>query len=379
MEERIRSFDRLVAGGTQVDEDGNIIKGPQPLKLFESTMIDWHKKHVRKDGLLPPSPLYLFQVERTPMTVTRSPSVLPWTYHGWSVHHEYTPNTPFKTTGLAHINENLLYTNRLLSKTFPFRSEFSVPVAIKELLDVSTLFQFAAQGFASYIGSQYLKYRFGLLPFVSDIRTLAQITKKLESRIKEYNTLAKTGKLRRKHVKLDVLTDEQTSYDVTLHTEGAMFIDGTRTSRYTMEVYGSVTWKPKEGTELKLSGLGAFNKAVESLFDLGELDAETVWKLLPWSWLVDYFVDFSSYLESLEWNKLVYPLDITITRVHRTHAKEEATQYNSEVTILNPGNFHVKLIERDVVNPTEVPTGTFQFLDFQDWKILAALATKFIT
>jgi hypothetical protein len=99
------------------------------------------------------------------------------------------------------------------------------------------LFQFAAQGFASYIGSQYLKYRFGLLPFVSDIRTLAQITKKLESRIKEYNTLAKTGKLRRKHVKLDVLTDEQTSYDVTLHTEGAMFIDGTRTSRYTMEVY----------------------------------------------------------------------------------------------------------------------------------------------
>lgn len=378
MEERSRSVFRHVVGGIQVDDDGNIIKGPQDLVLYEASITDWYRKKVRKDGLLPPTPLYLHQVERNPMIVTRSPSVLPWQYLGWAVHHGYTPTTPFRTIGLAHINENVFYTNRLLSKTYPFRSEFSVPVAIKELLDVSTLFSFAARGFASYIGGQYLKYRFGLLPFVADIKTLAQITKKLESRIIEYNTLAKTGKLRRKHVKLDVVT-ERTQSDVTLHTEGAMFIDGTRDTVSTMEVYGSVTWKPKEGTELKLSGLGAFNKAVESIFDLGELDAETVWKLLPWSWLVDYFVDLSSYLESLEWNKLVYPLDITITRVHRTHAKEVATQYNEEVTIINPGSFEVKLVERDVTEPSEVPTGTFQFLDFQDWKILAALATKFFT
>jgi hypothetical protein len=85
-------------------------------------------------------------------------------------------------------------------------------------------------------------------------------------------------------------------------------------TQYQTKVWGSVTWRPKRDKLLEVQALTDFNSAVKQVLDLEAPDPDTVWEAIPFSWLVDYFINIGEVLKAVESSDLVIPTDICIMR-----------------------------------------------------------------
>jgi hypothetical protein len=299
--------------------------------MFNSTPFSWQhtkcgdyiKKEIRDDGTYPPSDFNLERVTmRCPIThgerrddngdlvlkLNGRPEIV-WPFEpsiGWqNVENGLTDND---------------FIRELLANTNPFRPSISVPVMIAELAEAALLLKLSAKSLLALPGSTYLNVKFGWETLIQDIYTLAKVTKQLEYRIREFNSIVKKGGLRRK---IRLGNFRWTGAYIKDHTLGSDFffvIKANRQTFYTSEVWGSVRWRPKGWKltdEIPIAPLQAFNSAVTAVLDLGALDHHTIWQMIPFSWLVDYFVDVSSAMLAVQDNGIVEPYDICIMR-HRT-------------------------------------------------------------
>lgn len=154
---------------------------------------------------------------------------------------------------------------------------------------------------------------------MADIKALASITKEIESRIREFNSLVKKGGLRRKLTLQKAHSSFSGSGTTIWSTFGVTIASTGYECAYNAHVWGSVRWRPKQGKEIELRGLADFNKAAAIVLDLQLPDPSTVWELIPFSWLVDYFVNVGPALQALEGSQLVEPYDICIMRHRKAH------------------------------------------------------------
>lgn len=276
----------------------------------------------------------------------------------------------------ARVNENAVLTQELLARTNPFRSEFSIPVAMKELVDMGTLFKLSAKSFANLGGSAYLNYKFGWQQFHRDVQALHAITKTIESRIKEIKSLSKHGGVRRK-IKLQTTRSNysesnrpiQSAYNVSVRADVA----GT----LSCEIHGTVRWRWKPGFDVDLEKLQYFNIAVAKVFDLESPDPQTVWELIPWSWLADYFVGLSSYFGAHLGEDIIEPYDICIVRRTITKYQFSPVSKPSSITLSGSGQFGMTEYDRDVVTRGSFPAVRTGFLSRNQILIIAALIASF--
>lgn len=374
MEARHRVHNGLVAGGS-VYANG-VLQYNETFLEVEDAMDDYTGKHRRSKPLrlLPDSNCDIYHTFRRPPVYTDTgqyfelKQVRPYKDQ-YARFDEY----PWRGSGTRD-SENAFFVNQLLAKTHPFRSEYSVPVSMVELLDIPSMASIIAKSFAGLLGSSYLSYRFGFPQFVQDIQTLSGITKALESRVKEYSSLNRHGGLRR-NVKLGEATYRDTGRQTIWSTWGH-FVTADVTSSRKYIVRGSVRWRWKDGADISLTKLEAFNEAVKALFDIGELDATTMWNALPWSWLVDYFVDISSWLQANENHSWVEPYDISIIR--RFKSKTEIDNLAYEVGYGEKGHITGSIYSRDSnLNTTLVPAARYSFLTKTQYLTMLALLGKF--
>jgi hypothetical protein len=190
------------------------------------------------------------------------------------------------------------YAIATLDRTNPGRSEFSIPVFIREMVDIPDMFRVVAKSFAELVGGSYLSYKFGFSSFVNDVKELAKICVIIEKRIRELESLQRHGGLRRK-IELDKFTTRNERYDY-IHSTWGLTLQGTITHSSVIYVHGTVRWLPKTDLYALLQRIGAINLAVRNVFDLELLDAKTLWELFPWTWLSDFFVDTGAWLGAFE-------------------------------------------------------------------------------
>jgi hypothetical protein len=184
---------------------------------------------------------------------------------------------------------------------------------------------------AALPGSTYLNYKFGWEQTYRDLFTLAKITKQVESRIKEFNSLVKKGGLRRR-LKLGTYTWSGAYFtNYPLVSDFYVGINSDWQARYTSKVWGTVRWRPKGYNPTDLIPVGpleTFNAAVTAVFDLGPTDHQTIWESIPFSWLADYFFSVSDSMLAVQESDVVEPYDICIMR-HRSSVKNiRGYQYN---------------------------------------------------
>lgn len=361
------------SGGYQVLGTGYVI-------FEERWCEDYWKKQVREDKTLPPSPCTISFHHREPLLMQRDTGT--FRYNAFPVNEQGTASQgglnnvrPVKGSD-ARLAENAALTLQLLAATNPFRSEFSIPVALKELVDVSTMFKLAASSFASYVGASYLNYKFGWTSFVRDVQTLHAITKTIESRIKEYKSLNEHGGVRRK-IKLGRKRVNYSESNRLINSTYSTTVRADVTGYWQCQVSGTVRWRWKPGFDVALDKLEAFNLAVAKVFDLGELDSQTMWNLIPFSWLVDYFVDVNSYFASHLGDGIIEPYDICIVRESLSEFQFKVVSKPSSVTILGPGTHGRKEYDRDVVNSVPFPVMPTFLLSRDQWTVIVALIAAF--
>jgi hypothetical protein len=375
MDARRRDRNKIAAGGVYITN--GVITGHESFYALEEGIDDyWHKKRrsrATKLPPLPPSDCDIYRTFRNPPIYFSSNTY--FELRGVRPYKDQYPDLagyPWRGSGQRE-TENNYYKEQLLAATHPFRYEYSVPVSMVEALDLADLFKSAAATFAGLIGNTYLRYRFGFSQFYQDIQTLSGITKAIESRVKELNSLSLQGGLRR-NVKL-FGTSWANAHDETIWSTYGHFISANIDNRRDYEIRGTVRWRWKEGVDVSLNKLEAFNQAVKAVFDLGELDASTIWNAIPWTWLVDYFVDVGSWLQANENSNLVEPYDICIVR--RFRSKTEIKNLSCSDGEGLPGHISWRVHSRDVVQPGTLPFFRFSLLSEKQFLTIVALIGKF--
>lgn len=342
----------------------------------------WKKEHRKTPpllkGMLPATDFQLAKYTSIPIHATRTTGTIRFDrfaaqYNGICA----DGGEIFKARGSSARNdENNLLTIKLLERTNPFRSEFSVPVFIKELVEISSLFQFAAKSFAGYVGGQYLNYRFGWVQFVRDVKTLSDISTALERRVRELISLQKHGGLRR-NIALD--SKALSGSIVNFPTNSTWGFQCRVTLNWHKEVKfrGSIRWVPTRDFSEDLRRLGVINLAFRKVFDLEKVDPETLWNLIPWSWLIDYFADIGGYLAATNGSAKLIPYDVCIMREYT--AKDRGIRSSTHAySVEEECQYDLHLISRDVVTAISFPGARFDLLNANQWKVILALFLRLV-
>lgn len=304
-------------------------------EIFRKEITDVIRKTKRPNGMTPPSDLnlrhktveggiltysqrYLFQPKA--IRIFRGVSVVQIGESG----HGLPPGGWEALEGTS--NE---LTAELLALTNPFRYTVSVPVMVAELVEAAGLLNWIKTSIAGTIGSAYIVNQWGYEPMVRDIKDLVKITSAIETRVKEFNSLLKTGGLRRK-VELRRKGVHGSTVSQTCWSTYGITFSCTATPHYRSKVWGTVRWVPNRDSPIDLTLLTQFNEAAKIVLDLRRPDASTIWEAIPWSWLVDYFLNVGDSLKALEDTDKVIPTDICIMR-------ERTVEFSNELV---PASWH---------------------------------------
>lgn len=324
MESRTRSRTRYASTGLVLEKHGGVLQEIDgPFNFIEEyqeshDFIGKHRRTFGKSGL-EPSPLEILKETFSPTTVSIQE------IYNDGVNQEFR-NVPLASSlnrnwqppeGWAYWEgSNTELVAKLLADTNPFKYTVSIPIMISELVEASTLLSLATNNFASLVGSAYLNNEFGIETFMSDVKSLSEIISTIESKLKELNSLIKVGGLRRRKFlksKTIAFTDKPevgwSGYSKNFEYKHVI--------TFRTKVWGSVRWRPRLDQQINYDKLTSVNNAIRIVLDLKSPDWSTIWEMIPFSWLVDYFVDFGDVLQAIEKSDVVEPYDICIMR-HRT-------------------------------------------------------------
>lgn len=347
---------------------------------FAQNTVDYIGKIKLPDGSLPSSHFDSDTIQRFPSRINRASGggIGAWYFSDRVIYETFAPATsgyPSRDS-ITRINQNADYALRLVAETNPMLSVFSIPVAIKELAEVASMFELAAKSFAGYVGGAYLNYRFGWKAFVRDVKTLHGITKSLEIRLKDFERLLKQGGTRKRLI-LEETNGSFINSNVFLQSAYGVTVKGDVRTTWSLKTWGTVKWSMTDYTLVPVDELERFNRAVSTVFDIDDIDAETLWELIPFSWLVDYFYDIGTVLKSQHLRYRLQPYDICVMRHYTALATTAITSKPSSVSVTGGGRYLREIKSRDVVQMPETPSISFDLLTADRWKVILALAAKF--
>lgn len=215
-----------------------------------------------------------------------------------------------------------------------------------------------------------LAYQFGWAPLIEDIMKLLDFSDHVKRR-QEILEKAHTEKGLRRRVDLGSESWSATGSTSIWSTYG-VFLSQSYTSDRGFKVWGVVTWKVRDPAAIgkKPTFMDAFNTALG--FNKGMIPI-SVWKALPWSWMIDWFAGISDLLQA-RYNMIYYkPSRVSIMRTsfnNRTY--KEFTQGS---ILVSQGRIEVTFKDRYANNsPSAAPNLKLPFLDNFKLSILGSLA-----
>lgn len=219
----------------------------------------------------------------------------------------------------------------------------------------------------------HLWWEFGYGPLIEDILSLLNYQEDFERRLREFNSLFQKGGLRRK-VSLGNYSE---SGDVgsTVYQSNYFSLIGRRKYVTTMSRWGVVRWHPHGWSLLDISEVEMRGRVRRLLYGL-DASPDSIWRKLPWSWLVGWFSTVGLWLQANKNNFPVLPGPVCIM-------DHTVTQYNLQITSksdwinVSGRTFSHETKQRNVVNPGSLPVSFFR--PAEDWglgksSILGSLA-----
>lgn len=226
--------------------------------------------------------------------------------------------------------EMIRWALKIVSETNPGVADVSVPQFLGELRELPSLLQnFGSQLFQqrfkwvrnpkdpiprlarnvkrsystfrpfSTSGSFYLWYHWGIEPLLADLAKLLDLQRAIDRRVKEINELS-AGKYMKKRVNLTQGEKKYTTRDNLIESSAA-YIEADKTEHFTRKAWGSIQWYSPDWSPLReLSDEEIHQKAFYDAIGLNDYGLmAAAWELLPWSWLVDWFVDVGGAINAL--------------------------------------------------------------------------------
>lgn len=229
------------------------------------------------------------------------------------------------------------------------------------------------------VGAGHLAWRFALAPVLSDLRKLLQFQRLAEKRFRYLRHLNE-GKWVRRRVILNKSADRTVGGLTNLQSLGVS-VTAQRHTDYRCLEWATTRWKLLE----KYTEPGVVwndyvlrQKAFNVIFGLNSYQAvQSSWELLPWSWLVDWFVPVGDFLTVM--NNSIPCVQDKVCYMRTTSSQTSYAKYTvsrPEVTISGPHWESFVGKERIVISPWAalLPIPRLPFLSNGQMSILGSLA-----
>lgn len=143
------------------------------------------------------------------------------------------------------------------------------------------------------LSSGHLQYNFGLMPLLSDIDVLVNMGKRIEAFIADWNLMAQQRQILNYHADLGRKEFVEKN-DIPISSRTSSFTIGKCTWRYSGVKTGVLSFYIRP-----LPIRASFWSIVKRLLGLDNI-VSSAWASVPFSWLIDYFVDIESKLRYIE-------------------------------------------------------------------------------
>jgi len=262
--------------------------------------------------------------------------------------------------------------SKVMAQTNPSSPSDDVPSFVAQLPEMLTLLRSEARNLLFGGSELYVKFRFGIAPFVSDLKKISSFVDDVSSRMNSLRNAQRFGRTTRK-VSLGKLSWEVNQL-VTLNTFGQVRLECRENIKYDLNRWGYCKWYPN----------GTFPKSPEAMLDLVRKAVygtgfstqdlgRTAWELIPWSWLIDWFSNIGDIMDS---NRNI--LDMTpgepgvCEHLTCTMGNEEIYNSREGAIFYEPFQYKAELKRRRHTVP--VLAATIPFITGSQLSILGALS-----
>jgi len=186
----------------------------------------------------------------------------------------------------------------LISRTNPSRPVVDISADFLELRDLPKIIYLAGKKVLQVAAEANLEYQFSLRPIMGDLWKLGHIASTVEARKRELKHLHENGGLRRKIPLFKDTAALVTGSEVTTNSSPSFLtVKHVPRTVTTDTVWGFVRWLPDYSLLPKTEwSTKEFHDRVFRATYNSELTWATVWEVLPWSWLIDYFGNVGDWL-----------------------------------------------------------------------------------
>ncbi len=297
------------------------------------------------------NPLFIEKWIRKPGTITSDRSLPGWVFWSEGAVMVAQPNFSGHLALTPPPDETAAITNAAARKN-PSGPSVDVPVFLSELRDLPHM---AKEAFASRSKKKpptqghnsVLEWNFGWEQLYRDIVELFNFTKHVDSKVATFKQLASKGWCSSGPVNIWSDSAEATGSLVTFHsTEGT--VQGYYHTRTIGRRWGSARWIVQDPNTFPRTAKDQAALAGQIVHGW-RLSPATVWQALPWSWLVDYFVNIGDYLEATR-NTIGAELDGGCCMTHFETCVSQIVTVCPTWFSVRPGSLTVHWKERSVGN-----------------------------
>jgi hypothetical protein len=197
----------------------------------------------------------------------------------------------------------------LCARTNPSVPDVSIPAFIGELKDLPGMFRelpYLLRGWGrnvlTYLAKANLSWRFGWAPLIGDIRKMLRFQESVNQRLAWLRHLRDEKELRRGFRLPNSNPPEELLGRYAIQSNGG-YVMADRYVSYSKNEWATACWKLHPGCKLPWDdGVEGPNssiywKAIRLTYGITCYEAlAAAWELLPWSWLVDWFVPVGKFI-----------------------------------------------------------------------------------
>ncbi len=323
------------------------------------------------------SPCYIHDVNGSPWRVCAGFMPATPAVNGYFYGHNLLAGSPTDT----------YIATETMAKTNPSNPVVDVPVFVYELGDVVKLIRDLGRerirkgidrstvipdsSIPEAVGSSYLLYKFGIAPLVSDLTALLSFSSAIDRRVKDFKRMEKNGLSKSHRKSTPYLTTATKNDKVSVNSIGPFF--SCPRERVTEEkAWGISKWTPIPGHPFPKSAEEMRSTARKAILGL-TLDLATVWETIPFSWLIDYFLNIGSYLQTY---RNIVPLQCTELCVCRTTSTKDTLSSATSGNLTCPGMVATLVTKSRKPVGFVAPSAHLGFLGNSQMSIIAALGTQ---
>lgn len=189
---------------------------------------------------------------------------------------------------------------KALANLNPYRAVVNVPLFLFELREFPDMLRqlgrvLSRKTRASDVAGGYLSYSFGWAPLVSDLMKLLDLQKSIADRVRYFERLERGSMLRR-----DLFNGQLSSVDIGEYYLWPGGAEKHLTARKRQTESLHVWYTARAKLHKPMPGKGARDyRSLSKETALGlTMNPANFWDAIPWTWLIDYFLNIGDYLEA---------------------------------------------------------------------------------